>query len=162
METGPQRPKSTRSVAQVQDTGAAQMSLGDVCLSWCPCPSGPGDSGASQRHTEVCCKELAADVRGGWGHQADPERSGGRPGRPAPTQAPTRQVAAQQDCVLLSSCPGKPSITELWPLSASAGAANLPSRHARFLFAGRMALCSADSTASLTLDPKQQEGWEAP
>ena len=74
METGPQCPKSTRLVAQAHNTGAVQMSL-----SWCLCPSGPWGSRASQRHAEVCCKELTADSRGGWGHQ-DPERSGGRPG----------------------------------------------------------------------------------
>lgn len=102
VETGPQCPKSTRLVAQAHNIGAVQMSL-----SWCLYPSGPWGSGASQRHAEVCCRELTADSRGEWGHQ-DPGRSGGRPGGPAPSPAPAGRAAAQ-----LRPCRGKPSITEL-------------------------------------------------
>ena len=86
------------------------MTLVDVRLSWCPCLSGPWGTGASQGHTEVCCKELAADGGGGRGHQADPEQSGGCPGGPAPTRAPARRVAAQQDRALLSSCCAREAI----------------------------------------------------
>lgn len=135
------------------------MTLMDVCLSWCPCPSGPWGSGASQRHTEVCCKELAADGGGGWGHQADPEWSGLLPG--GWLLSKTALLSSCRARGARTPCPGSHQSLNFGLLLHLHGL-RTSRHHARFLFARRTALCLVDSTAPLTLDPKQQDDWEAP